>query len=161
MKRGGILLAIAMLTFTPLTAHAVKDVSPEIRQYAEELGPRYYMCPETIEAVVIVESSGDANAINKAGTCHGAMQVNPLYHGERMKKLGVTDLHDLYGGMLVGTDFLADLCEKYDGDICAALMAYNGSKPERIERYFETGEVTGYVEKVLKLSAELERMHGY
>ena len=143
----------------PLTARASPVIPEDIRAYAEEEGARYCICPEVLEALMFYESSFTPTATNKAGTCKGLMQVNPTVHADRMARLGVTDIYDPHGNIKVGTDLLADLCEQYDGDVCAALMAYNGSSQARIEEYYRTGKPTRYAEKILKLSEIYERLH--
>ena len=41
-----------------------------------------------------------------------------------MERLGVSDLYDPYGNILVATDYLVELFEKH-GDIGLSLMIYN------------------------------------
>lgn len=74
-----------------------------------------------------------------------------------MKKFSVYDLKDGYGDILVGTDYLMELCEKY-GDISLALMAYNGGE-DAVESASDAG-INEYARKILELSEELERLHG-
>lgn len=69
----------------------------------------------------------------------------------------MTDIFDEQGNILVGTDLLAELFEKY-GDAAVALMAYHGERnpAEKAERV----EISDYAQGILERSAELERIHG-
>lgn len=84
------------------------------------------------------------------------MQVNPRWQQERMDRLGVSDLTDGYGNILVGTDYLMELCRKY-GDISIALTAYNKGE-EAADGTISPWE-DEYSRKILELSEKLERMH--
>lgn len=71
-------------------------------------------------AVIERESSGRPTVVSDMG-CVGLMQVNPRFHSERMKRLGVTDLTDIDGNIHVGTDYLMELFEKH-GEVYLVLM---------------------------------------
>ena len=157
MKRTLATIGAVVILSMPLTAHA-EEVPADVRAIAEELGGQYGICPELIEAVCYQESRFTPTAIGANGQYIGMMQVNPTIHAARMQRLGVTDLTDLYGGMLVGTDYLAELCEQYE-DIGAVLMVYSGSG-KALRNYEATGQMTGYVKQVLDRAARYERMNG-
>ena len=74
-----------------------------------------------------------------------------------MERLGVTDLFDPYGNVLVGTDYLMELAAEYD-DLYTVLMIYNGTR-NAVERG-ENGDWTDYAEGIVNRSIELEKMHG-
>lgn len=124
-------------------------------RYTEEIGEKYGICPELLQAIVFYESSNDPKAKNGGDT--GYMQVNKKWHKDRMDKLGVKDLTDGYSNILVGTDYLAELAEEYE-DISLVLMKYNGDS--KADKLYKQGEMSEYAEKILNLSAELERLHG-
>lgn len=130
------------------------EVPEEIRQAAEEIGNMYHIAPEFIIATCWVESNYNRHAVNKAGTCFGLMQVYEKYHWDRMERLGVTDIYSIYGNMLVGTDYLAELFDKYE-DPATVLMVYNGDDNALNEGYY-----SDYADSVLTLSANLERKAG-
>jgi soluble lytic murein transglycosylase-like protein len=71
-----------------------------------------------------------------------------------MDRLGVTDLHDARGNMLVAADYLSELFEKY-GDIATVLMVYHGEKNATTKT-----TVSSYASSVMEMSEELEREHG-
>lgn len=132
------------------------DVPAEVREISEELGNQYHICPELIQAVCFKESGFRTDAVN--GDYVGIMQVSEKWHKGRMDRLGVTDLKDIRGNMTVGVDYLAELFNEYE-DAGAALMKYNGDS--RLSKLIAgTGDLSGYADEVLALSAELERRNG-
>ncbi len=133
------------------------EVPEDVQEISEELGARYNICPELIQAVCFKESGFQPNAVN--GGCIGIMQVSEKWHKDRMEKLGVNSLADMKGNMAVGVDYLSELLKQYDDDPGAALMKYNGDS--RLEKLITgTGDLSEYADEVLMLSAELERMNG-
>lgn len=131
------------------------DVPEEVAEISGELGEQYNICPELIQAVCYVESRFQADA--EGGGCVGIMQIAPKWHKDRMDRLGVTDLTDMRQNMTVGVDYLAELAAG-DIDIAEALMRYHGESD--VDSRLSDGEVSGYAEEILELSAELEREHG-
>ena len=86
------------------------------------------------------------------------MQVNPVWHADRMARLGVTDLYDTRRCMLVDVDYLHELIQQYE-DVSVALMKYNGDS--RAEGLLDgSGDVSEYADEILRISAELERENG-
>lgn len=166
MKRGNaevkrilmVFLPIIMAFQFPLTAVS-KDadtwLSEEVQNYCEEIGEEYGICPEFLEAVIETESRGQADAEN--GWRKGLMQISEKWHRDRMKRLGVTDIFDEYGNILVGTDYLAELFEEY-GEASLVLDIYHGDSKAMYND--ESGILSEYAEKILGRSAELERLHG-
>ena len=132
------------------------EVPAEVQEISEELGSRYNICPELIQAVCFKESSFRPDAVN--GDCVGIMQVSERWHKGRMERLGVTGLTDIRENMSVGVDYLAELFAEYE-DAGAALMKYSGNS--RLSNLVDgTGDFSDYADEVLALSAELERRNG-
>ena len=104
--------------------------------------------PAIVMAMIDRESKYKADTIGDNGNSFGLMQIQPKWHKERMERLGCTDLLDPYHNVRVGIDFLAELRDRYDGDMAKALTAYNQG--------FYKGTVTEYAEAVLKGASELE-----
>lgn len=131
-------------------------LSQEIQDVCAEIGNMYGICSEFLMAIIEAESSGNPNAVN--GGCKGLMQIYEKYHLDRMKRLGVKNIFDIRGNILVGVDYLAELFEKYV-DPAMVLMVYNGDS--RANDYWNgNGELSAYANKVLTRSADLERLHG-
>lgn len=66
-------------------------------------------------AVMSVESDFDSTAVSACG-CYGLMQLNPRYFPP-----GLSDEDNIRSGVA----YLGELLERYDGDVQAALRAYN------------------------------------
>jgi len=125
-------------------------------RYTEEIGAKYGICPELLQAMVFYESSNNPKVKSPGGDT-GYMQINKKWHKDRMKRLGVQDLTDGYGNILVGADYITELAEKYE-DMPLVLMKYNGDS--RADKLYQQGKMSEYAEKILNLSQELERLHG-
>lgn len=156
----GLLIFIILITSTKLPVNAQTNdtyLSEDIQVYCRLIGSEYNICPELIMAIIEAESSGDAYAVNYDGSCIGLMQVSERWHYDRMQRLNVDNLFDEYGNILVGTDYLHELIERYD-DIAIALMYYNG---DANADDFANGdcEISYYAESILQRSAELEALH--
>lgn len=128
----------------------------DVIRYTEEIGAKYGICPELLQAMVFYESSNNPK-VKSSGGDTGYMQINKKWHKDRMKRLGVQDLTDGYGNILVGADYLAELSEEYE-DIPMVLMKYNGDS--KADKLYRQGKMSDYAEKILDLSQELERLHG-
>lgn len=130
-------------------------ISNEAVVACEKYGEQYGICPELLMAMVETESGGDPKAVN--GSCKGLMQVSEKWHQGRMERLGVTNIYDTAGNILVATDYLYELFEKY-GDVGLVLDVYNGNSKAMSNA--ESGIISEYASKVLTRSEKLERIHG-
>lgn len=162
MRKAFMILIMLFITCTALciTANA-KDkpsdtwISKTAQKACIDYGKEYCICPELLMAIIETESSGDPRAKN--GTCTGLMQVSSRWHADRTKRLGVNSLYDERGNVHVGTDYLAELIKKH-GDVATALMVYHGESDALSKA--DKGVISDYASKILKRSAELERLHG-
>ena len=162
MKRRNMLslviftMAICFSTQIKTDAQSAETfISEECQAYCEEIGRAYGICPELLEAIMESESSGNPRAVN--GNCKGLMQVNVTYHQDRMERLGVYDIYDSKGNVLLAADYRLELFEEH-GDVGTVLMLYNGSK-NALERGAR-GDYTEYASKIMRRSEQLERLHG-
>lgn len=160
---GIMLIGLHYCSGTPVEAagteydYIEQTESEEIIELTERVAEIYPICPEVLQAMAFYESSNERTVVSKYGDI-GYMQVNPKWHSDRMDKLGVTDLYDGYSNILVGTDYLYEMCLKH-GDIVTALMAYNMGS-DKAEELDEAGVISDYARKILELSEQLERLHG-
>lgn len=99
----------------------------EYWNYIKEAAQRYHISPYLIQAVCAIESRYDPDA--KSGRCFGLMQL----HQDTAKKYGV-DPHDPRSNIMGGAAVLANLLERYDGDIRRVLRKYNSSCTAAYER---------------------------
>ena len=135
--------------------HTDTWISNTAQRACIDYGNEYCICPELLMAIIETESSGDPKAKN--GTCTGLMQVSSRWHADRMKRLGIKSLYDENDNVHVGTDYLAELINEH-GDVATALMLYHGESDALSKA--DRGIISGYASKILRRSAELERLHG-
>ncbi len=103
--------------------------------------------PALIKAVIRAESGGDPGAVSSKGAL-GLMQLMP----ETAKELMVYDPFDPAENIWGGSKYLSWLVDSFDGDIIAALAAYN-SGPGTVERYGGIPpypETIQYIKRVLR-----------
>lgn len=105
--------------------------------FIEEIAQQYGLDKELVHAIIMVESNYDTTAVSSAN-CLGLMQISPKWHADRMERLGVTDLYDPYGNVLVGCDYIAELLEDYDLEF--ALMIYNQGLDSATRTYQSSGQ---------------------
>lgn len=149
----------------PLRPPTISAVAPPaepltaIEGYILDICKRYpNVSPEMVHSVIWHESRYDASSKNSNGTCVGLMQISTKWHKQRAEKLGVTDLFDPYGNILVGVDYLNDLYQYNGKDWNLALMLYSMDNKKAREMYSK-GEITNYVSSVIHKEYEL-RMRG-
>jgi soluble lytic murein transglycosylase-like protein len=113
--------------------------------------------PEIIFAMIEKESNYKADAIGDNGNSFGLLQIQAKWHYERMANLGCTDLLDAEQNIKVGVDILAELVEKYDGNIEMALVAYNCGSSGAYRNFFQYGEYSSsYSVAVLERANEIK-----
>lgn len=158
-KTLSVFLPIIIAFSFSITAYASEEdtfLSKTVVYACEKYGKEYNICPELLMAIAEAESGG--NPKSKNGSCKGIMQVSEKWHKDRMERLGVTDIFDTKGNILVATDYLYELFEKYE-DVGMVLMTYNGDSDAEDYMSGRSG-LSEYAEKILERSEELERMHG-
>ena len=99
--------------------------------------------PFELALAIIRKESTYQNITGDSGDSIGYMQVQPKWHQERMRRLGVTDLTQPLANFRVGCDYLAELMDKYSWE--EALTAYNSGRPGK----------SNYADTVLKYWREL------
>ena len=86
----------------------------------------------------------------------GLMQLNTLWHQDRLDRLGITDLTDPRQNITAGIDYLLELLNyREDTTLEWALMAYNGG-PRKADYNTANGILTDYAKYILRRSSELE-----
>lgn len=120
---------------------AVYDVplDLELQLFIVQVCEDYHIEPSIVIAMIERESRFQVGAIGDNGNAQGLMQIQPMWHQERMRNLFVTDLLDPYQNVKVGINFLAELLEHYNGDIECALMAYNAGMGGANKHWFSKG----------------------
>ncbi len=147
--------AIAMASrLDTLRSREDKQVKPTAPAYdvpltTEELTALLETCeaghiePETGLGLIQYESSFDPYALNEKSGCYGYCQLNPKYFPADLSPVD---------NIRAGIEYLAYQLERYDGDLEAALTAYNAGH--------DTGDRT-YANSVLEAATAIERKaHG-
>ncbi len=142
----------------------------EYREAIREASGRHGVDPYLVAAVVKAESGYDAEALSAAGAV-GLMQLMPStaewIEGRDDWAGGAVDtLTDPDANIELGTYYLAFLLELFEGDVCAALAAYNagqgtvaewlahgvsGERASLDPKDIPFPETRGFVERVEKL----------
>lgn len=153
-----VISIVALIVSQTITVHA-NDRQTQISNKAYwgcvEIGLLYNISPELLMAIVETESNGDKYAKN--GTCKGLMQVSVKWHKDRMEKLAVINIYDEYSNILVATDYLRELIDKY-GDIRYVLDVYNGNSQAKYNH--EHNITSEYSRKVITRAYELLKLNG-
>lgn len=169
LMRLGIAFLGLFLTTQPLSVkakalscprpHYEDGIPDEIRDYCEEIGYEYGICPEILEAMAYEESRFLPEVSN--GKCYGLMQVNVKVHADRIAEYYYTpeDMFDAYKCLVIAADYLKDLYEMYGDENPIVLAVYSGNW-KAVNTYKEYGFLCPYAERILTRSAEYEREHG-
>lgn len=141
---------VSVVDIAPKEAPARKVISyyssipldKELQHYIIVQSHAHGIQPEIIMAMINRESGFDSEQVGDNGNSFGLMQIQPRWHYLRMLELESTDLLNPYHNVTVGIDILAELLDRYDGDMTKALVAYNQGSYK--------GTVTAYAKAVLE-----------
>lgn len=168
---GGFLIGCILSSHTTALAYdqgnlqdpfTIQDdgIPTEIKNYCDEIGAEFNICPELLEAIAWHESRFIPSVKNK--NCWGLCQINIKIHSKRLEKYDYTekDMLTEYANIYVAADLLAELFETYGDDDPIILLLYSGAGWDAVEKYKEYGFITKYVDEILTKSAYYERIHG-
>lgn len=134
-----VIARVALLapTETAPTEQATWDVSltDEELDALLETCDAEHIAPEIALGLIQVESNFRADAMNPRSGCYGYCQLNPRYFPADLSPVD---------NIRAGIEYLAYQLERYDGDLGAALTAYNAG--------YDTGDRT-YAEQVIAAAA--------
>lgn len=116
--------------------------------------------PEYVCAIIYHESRFDPTVTNSKTGTRGLTQISPKWHTKRAESLGVTDLYEPYGNILVCFDILNELTQKHDFEYALNFYAggypyandYRNSKSPFIDQLQEIMSEHGFSEQVLPYS---------
>ena len=126
-------------------------LSKELQDYTRRICEEYGNVDETlVYALIKQESNFRVKALGDNGKSKGLMQIQEIWHKERMKKLEVDSLMTAKGNIRVGIDILSEKIDKYD-DLGKALTAYNAGDGGAYKYYFSKGiYANDYAKKIIK-----------
>ena len=126
-------------------------LSKELQDYTRKICEKYGNLDETlVYALIKQESNFRVKALGDNGKSKGLMQIQEIWHKERMKKLGVDSLMTAKGNIRVGIDILSEKIDKYN-DLGKALTAYNAGDGGAYKYYFSKGiYANDYAKKIIK-----------
>jgi soluble lytic murein transglycosylase-like protein len=132
----------------PLTPSHARAAGASTIATLRQAATRHDMSPSLVEAVAWQESRWNQGAVSRKGA-RGIMQLMPA----TARSLGV-DARDLSGNVDGGAAYLAQMMQRFNGDILRSLAAYNAG-PEAVARY---GGVPPYRETQAFVSSILDRL---
>lgn len=143
---------VPFVATTPPRVPSIEQAPPQLQRMVALASGRRGLDPRLVGALVHVESGYQALARSPKGAL-GLMQIMPAT-GARYGVGAARDLLDPAINIDVGTRYLRDLHEMFDGRIELMLAAYNAGEGavrrygNRIPPYRETQD---YVQKILRL----------
>ncbi len=138
----GAALALAAALSAPLGVPFEAEIDSALSETAG-----IYLVPKAlVVAVISVESGFRPRAVSRAGA-KGLMQLMP----RTASRVGIaeSELFDPRWNILGGVRLLAVLLRHYDGDVVAALIAYNARPRGLFAPLPRNGETPAYVFRVL------------
>lgn len=138
------LLVVATLAAPP--EHELRYDSA-IRRAIADVADIYPVPLSLVRAVIRTESAFRPDAVSAVGAI-GLMQVMP-FNAQRLGLEGPHQLYDPTLNILAGVRLLAVLLRHYQGDVIAALVAYN-SGPRSLLELPNNGETPAYVARILR-----------
>ena len=139
---------ISFSSSIPMQSRSDATLNKVINDYGDiinDASKKYGVDPNLIAAVIAQESSGNVNAVSKAGA-KGLMQMMD----STALSVGVTskDIYNPKSNIHGGTKYLSQLLSTYNGDVSKALWAYNAG-PGRVNKNIMPSETSKYIQEVL------------
>lgn len=118
----------------------------------EEAGKRYAVDPRLLKAIMTQESSGNPQAVSKAGA-KGLMQIMP----SNFQSTGITDWTDPRQNIMAGAQILSENLQNSGGNVPLALRYYNGGYDTRRwgqENQAYPGAVLGHYKRIINSESQ-------
>ena len=137
-----ILIIVVILVMIFAYNFIVKTVFPiKYSEYVEKYSEEYDVDKYLIYSIIKSESNFNENA-HSSKSAIGLMQLMKNTGDEIGKKIGIENV-DLYNeemNIMIGTKYISDLIEKYDGNINLAIIAYNAGTGN-VNKWIEDGVI--------------------
>lgn len=151
-------VALSLTSATPIVASDQSEIEfidskfPDSqREIVHKYSQEYGICEETLQALIFCESSYKMSALNTSTGCYGICQINPRVWG---------DWHTTEDAQVrTACEILITHLNEIP-DIGYALAAYNGQSDALADYENGTNTEDEFVSKVLRISEELEELHG-
>ena len=153
MRKRVIIAALILAMSVPV--HAA-EMPEDIRQFNEEAEAETNVSRHLLGGIEYWESGFQDHAVNKAGTCFGLCQIFKRFHIARMERLGVTDICDRRGNIMICADILRELYEEYE-DTGMVLLVYGGASEGVKARYLKDGSLPKWAQRIIDKSIEYEK----
>jgi len=134
---------------------APPDFGEEIHAAVDETKSVFPVPVTLVRAVIQQESGFNPKALSPCGAI-GLMQVMP-FNAERLGLKSEKELWVPRLNILAGVRLLAALLRHYEGDVIAALVAYNSGPKAKLAPVPANGETPDYVKNILALWKRLEK----
>ena len=128
---------------------------------AKHLSSYYDNIPWTLALATIAQES-KFYQYDEYDEALGLMQLLPYYHRERLIQCLEEDerysdelFYDPRLNVMTGLDYLSQLINECDGDICYALMCYNQGPSSAYKTYKRSGITSNYAKNIAALQSEL------
>lgn len=143
---------IPVLIILILSSHVqAAEIPEDIRAYNEEAEEATNVSRYLLAGLEYCESGFNDHAVNKAGTCFGLCQIYKRFHVARMERLGVADIYDRRGNIMVAADLLGELFKEYE-DVGVVLLVYGGASEKTKQKYMNTGKLPKWAQRILNQS---------
>lgn len=139
-------------SITP-SSESLERVS-RFEEIIEEASMRFGVSKNLIKSVILAESAGKVDALSSANA-KGLMQIID----STAEYLGIRNVWNPRENILGGTKYLAELLEKYNGNIQFALAGYNAG-PGNVDKYNGVppfSETKTYINRVIGYLNHFER----
>lgn len=147
-----VMLVIAVILFVVVTQYRERIITYffplDYREYVEAYAQEYDLDPWLIFAVIREESSFKADAVSRAGAM-GLMQLMPKTAAWIIEQAGfeMSDILEPTHNIRLGCWYIDWLRDYYDGDLIAALAAYNAGM-SNVNQWLAKGVWDGTLEQV-------------
>ena len=154
VKKFIVAVAFAFLTLPLSAATITKPLAPatawplplpsSLASIIIDAAAPYHVDPNLIAAMAFQESRFNPNAVSRIGA-QGVLQLIP----ETAHDLGVTNAFDARQNIFGGTTYIAQLLQRFNGNVEMALAAYNAG-PKLVEKVGPrpTAEAIDYVQSI-------------